>query len=147
MKKFYLPILFIFCSVFLVSWANADECPNPVCISNIQVVDRTSNSARITWTTNVPATSQVRYWISNHNVLSEPNIPMNARTSHSITLNNLQPATTYFFKPVSVVNNFEATVPNGYSQFTTPSTSSQNAPVQISGESVGSITADSVTVT
>jgi len=77
----------------------------------------TSSSARITWTTNEPATDYVEYGITQAygKVYSNSNLS----TSHSVTLNSLSPNTLYYYRVTSrdAVGN-STSAPNG-KMFTT----------------------------
>jgi len=75
----------------------------PPSIANITVTNITSNSATITWQTNEPSTSLVKYGTSpgNYTLQKYDSSPV---TSHSITLTDLSPNTTYYF----VVNSTDA---------------------------------------
>ncbi len=69
-------------------------------ISNVKVADRTDTTARITWTTNEPATSQVEYGTTTaYGQLS----PLSATrvTNHSVTLTGLEPETVYHYRVLS----------------------------------------------
>lgn len=59
-----------------------------------------STSAIITWTTNVIANSRVDYGASAANLNLSANDAANV-TAHSVTLNGLTPATTYYFRVTS----------------------------------------------
>mgnify|MGYP005842030025 CR=1 FL=1 len=73
---------------------NATACTPPI-ITNVQVSDITPNSAKITWTTNVPSTSRVNYGTSIPP--SNYSEDLNNVSSHKITLTGLSPCTNYFF--------------------------------------------------
>ena len=60
----------------------------------------TANSATITWTTNVPSSSQVVYDATSAYGLSSLTDPALA-TSHSVTLMGLSPATLYHYQVLS----------------------------------------------
>lgn len=68
-------------------------------LSNIQIIP-TTNSARILWKTNEPATSEVQYGLETlyTNKLGEENFV----TDHQTTLVNLFPNTLYYFQVASV---------------------------------------------
>ncbi|MGQ9809363.1 MAG: family 10 glycosylhydrolase [Armatimonadota bacterium] len=72
----------------------------PPQISNVQVTGITATSATVTWTTNAPATSQVRYGTSPSygNVTPLSEVPV---TSHSVTISGLTPNTDYHCQAVS----------------------------------------------
>jgi len=61
----------------------------------------TSNSATITWTTNLPATTQVFYGLSSA-LGSESTLSPSMLTSHSVNLFGLSANTTYHYKVSSV---------------------------------------------
>ncbi|MEO5927690.1 MAG: carboxypeptidase regulatory-like domain-containing protein [Patescibacteria group bacterium] len=67
----------------------------PPIISNVQVINITDTSARVTWQTNEPATSRVDYGTSTSYglSLSDPGLVF----SHSIDITGLSPLTTYNF--------------------------------------------------
>ena len=131
-------------SIFFVGYlVYAQSCTDPVCISSIQVTNITTNSATIIWTTNVSATSQVKYGPTVRNLLSTP-VNNNATTNHSITITGLNPSFQYVYQVESIANGFTAR--SNVGQFTTQSPAS-NDPVVISAEAVNNITMDSVTVT
>jgi peroxiredoxin len=73
----------------------------PPVISNVAATNLTSTSARITWTTNIPATSQVHYGkSSSYGTSTAPT--SSYVTSHSVQLNGLSPSTGYHYKVTSV---------------------------------------------
>ncbi|MBM3880870.1 MAG: DNRLRE domain-containing protein [Verrucomicrobia bacterium] len=77
----------------------ADSTP-PV-IQGVTAVDVGETTARIVWTTDEPATSEVEYWVQ-----SEPQTAQQATdpalvVSHSITLTGLTPGTTYEYRVYS----------------------------------------------
>ncbi|HET6953953.1 MAG TPA: LamG-like jellyroll fold domain-containing protein [Acidimicrobiales bacterium] len=69
-------------------------------ISDVVVLDRTSSSARVTWTTDLPATTQVEYGETSSYGWSTTLDPALA-TSHSAPIAGLQPETTYHYRVVS----------------------------------------------
>jgi hypothetical protein len=97
-------------------------------ISNINISQITQNSATISWNTNEPTKSRVEYGkTTNYGTTTQ--LTTNYSTSHSITLQNLEPNTTYNFR-IRVINqnNSETIVANR--TFTT-------APVPPSSSSTG----------
>jgi len=76
-------------------------------ISNIQVQDITDDSAVVTWETDEPADSFVRFGEDPQNLMSRGDA--SRVTDHSVALDNLQPLTTYQFEVESnkVVDNVE----------------------------------------
>jgi PGF-pre-PGF domain-containing protein len=73
----------------------------PPVISNVAVTDVTTTSARITWTTNEPSTSQVEYGTTTAYGTLTPLDPTLV-TSHSVALTGLSPGTTYHFRVISI---------------------------------------------
>jgi phosphodiesterase/alkaline phosphatase D-like protein len=80
-------------------------------ISNVQVTNVTATSATVTWTTDTPSSTQVRYRKSGTN--SWTNFPNPAVdnpttgagvTSHSVQLSGLTANTTYQYRPKSCFN-------------------------------------------
>lgn len=88
---------------------------DPLVISNIRVVSKTTNSAVIAWTTNRPATSRVIYdtqsrkdasgnptgQAPNYGYTSSTVRDDNKVTEHSVTLTGLSANTRYFFRVLS----------------------------------------------
>ncbi len=83
----------------------------PPQISNVQVSGITATSATVTWTTNAPATSQVRYGTtpSYGNATPVSEVPV---TSHSVTISGLSPNTDYHCQAVSTNTYGTAQSPN-----------------------------------
>ncbi|MHA1613783.1 MAG: fibronectin type III domain-containing protein, partial [Candidatus Thorarchaeota archaeon] len=70
--------------------------PNPPVISNIQITDVTSNSAKISWTTDISANSFVEYGLdTSYGQMTGQN---DSVTSHSVTLTGLLSDATYHFR-------------------------------------------------
>lgn len=81
-------------------------------ITNVQVINITDTSARVTWQTNEPATSRVDYGASTAYglSLSDPGLVF----SHSIDITGLSPLTTYnFFVTSQDASGNAATSSNG----------------------------------
>lgn len=95
--------------------ASSDTVP-PV-ISNVQVVDVGSYSARITWATDEPATSQLEYGTTDA-YGSFTVLDSTRAVSHSITLVGLDPATTYHMRARSQDVAYNETLSADYT-FTT----------------------------
>lgn len=72
-------------------------------IRNVQVTEVSDSSVTITWETNERADSLVNYGLSPD--LGIVRVPVAERTSHSITLNDLEPGRVYFFRVVSADAN------------------------------------------
>ncbi len=116
------------------------SAPAPM-ISNIQT-SVTTNSATITWTTDQAASSQVNYGVTT-TYTSSSTLSPTLTTSHSVTLNNLMPGTTYNFDVMSSnVANLSATSPNATFQ----TTGSAPGPV-ISKVAASSITSSTALIT
>ncbi|MGB9911686.1 MAG: fibronectin type III domain-containing protein [Microgenomates group bacterium] len=63
---------------------------------NVQILNLQSNSATIVWRTNVPTQGAVVYGINPSSLsLIQPETALT--TDHQVVLNNLLPATTYYF--------------------------------------------------
>jgi hypothetical protein len=71
----------------------------PPNISNVQVTGVTNNSLTITWETDKNADSSVNYGLQPD--LGIVRTPVPDRRSHSITLDNLEPGRTYYFRVIS----------------------------------------------
>jgi parallel beta-helix repeat protein len=73
------------------------DCTPPL-ISNVQVVDIHRHSTRVTFTTDEPAVTRVRYGTNCGGMTAEVLALPRPQTDHSISLYNLAPDTTYFFE-------------------------------------------------
>jgi hypothetical protein len=71
----------------------------PPDISNVAISDVTETSITITWETDEDADSLVNYGL--HEDYGIVHVPSAERTSHSITLDELEPGQTYYFRVVS----------------------------------------------
>jgi subtilase family serine protease len=90
------------------------NAPSVPTISNLKATAASATSEVITWTTDQPSTSQVYYGYGSTSGLYSALV-----TSHSITINNLTPNTTYTYNVVSV-NATGGTATSPTSVFTTP---------------------------
>ncbi len=110
----------------------------PPTISNVQATNVTAGGATITWTTNTPANSQVRYGLTssygNQTALDPANV-----TAHSVTLSGLSPNTLYHYQAVSA--NAYGTAQSADFTFTT------SGPPVISGVSATGIGSNGATIT
>jgi hypothetical protein len=91
-------------------------------ISNVQVADITDTSAKINWITDKPSNSTVHYSTSSDLSRVSRVSSNDLVTSHTITLINLKPLTTYYFKVESTdaENNTGISTNRGnYYSFTT----------------------------
>jgi len=96
-------------------------------ISGFNVSRITETSAIITWATNEPATSQVKYGKTETYGSITP-LDSKLTTSHSVTLTRLDPSTTYNFRVISKdANGNEAT-------FTANQTFKTLAPIQVGNQ-------------
>jgi len=94
----------------------------------------TTTGATITWSTDKAATSQVEYGISSgYGVLSTENTTL--ATSHSVTLAELEPSSTYHFRVASTDEVSNITFSEDYT-FTTSAISSGNSVSNIGGSSI-----------
>ncbi|MGH7595531.1 MAG: PQQ-dependent sugar dehydrogenase, partial [bacterium] len=127
-------------NVYRIRWAAADATP-PV-ISNVQATNLTGVSATIVWQTDEPATRQVEYGLTSDYGQGTP-YETNFATSHSVTLQQLQPESTYHFRVWSgdAVNNNTVS-----SDFTFTTTAIDSVPPVISAVRVDSISANGALV-
>ena len=78
--------------------AAGQSAPQKVQIINGPVIEHVdNNSAQIAWSTNVSASTQLKYGTDPNNLDKIEQVPWGGMT-HRITLSNLQPNTTYYFK-------------------------------------------------
>jgi hypothetical protein len=82
-----------------------DMVDNTPYISNVLASNLTPGSATITWTTSIPASSQVDYGLDDTYGTST-DLDSNGVTSHSVTINNLNVNTGYHYQ-------VESTTPQG----------------------------------
>lgn len=112
--------------------------PQGPIITNTSVVETTNTTAQITWTTNIPATSELRR--STHSDLSAPTTTTGTSDptlGHTIYLTNLSPGTLYFFYVRSVDGSGNETVDNrvvdGAVQYYSFTTTNDQAPPTLTG--------------
>lgn len=97
-------------------------------------------SAIVTWTTDVPGTSQVFYGLTD--ALGQATPPSAVMvTSHRVTLSNLSPGTTYHYKVVSSDNCAHEAMSEGRTFVTAPDTTPPDTQIT-SGPSEGSSVCD-----
>ena len=93
---FYLIFLFLIASFALFIRGQEEK---PPIISNIRILEITTSSATISWTTDKRADSIVNYGLDrNYGIVRDPTLT----TEHQIVLDNLLPNTDYYFQVVSV---------------------------------------------
>lgn len=71
-------------------------------IYNIGADSITTNSARIFWSTNEPATSQVEYGLDSNDYDFASDVDPDLVTLHNVGLTGLDPNTTYFYRAISI---------------------------------------------
>lgn len=71
-------------------------------ISGVTVTDITTNSVRISWTTNIPANGAVDYGYSSTALSYTTPWISNPTTAHTFVLSNLMPGTQYYFQARAV---------------------------------------------
>jgi large repetitive protein len=74
----------------------------PLAVSDISITNITTTTAVISWTTNMPATTQVLYGQSSGFLDQATPVDSNLITSHSVTLTGLTPFTVYFVQAKSI---------------------------------------------
>src|SRR5437899_2861352 len=85
----------------LVASNNSQNPATPPTTSGVSATAVTSTGATITWTTNVPANSQVNYGTTAA-YGSQSALNATLATTHSVTLSGLTASTLYHFQAVSV---------------------------------------------
>lgn len=98
---FFLLILFV-ASVTKLVYAQSTDTSSPE-ISNVQIEDVTETSLKIKWETDEDADSAVNYGLQPD--LGVMRVPVPDRTSHSITLDNLEAGRVYYFRVISADEN------------------------------------------
>ena len=99
-------------------FGTAPDDNTPPVISNVHS-NPSYNSCEITWTTDENASSVVVYGTSSSN-LDQQAVESGYVTSHSVTINNLSPETTYYFRVKSADPSSNQSISDVYS-FTTTS--------------------------
>ena len=117
----------------------ADTTP-PV-ISDESASDVADTSATITWITDEPSTSQVEYWPGSFSALDRTLV-----TSHSVTLTDLTPGTTYHYtcRSTDAAGNLAVSEEH---IFTTSGVSPDTTPPVISAVSASDVSDDSAIIT
>tara|TARA_B100002051_G_scaffold109346_1_gene104204 strand:- start:19566 stop:21143 length:1578 start_codon:yes stop_codon:yes gene_type:complete len=92
-------VVLLSASPFYVT-AEDQEAPE---ISNVSISEVTDSSVTVTWTTDEDADSLINYGLQpDYGIVR---IPVAERTSHSITLEDLEPGRVYYFRVVSADEN------------------------------------------
>ena len=127
-----------------VSTGTPSDTTPPV-ISNVQVSSTTDTTALIEWATNEPSDSQVRYGTvtGNYSYLKN-NITL--VTNHSVTLTDLDPSTTYYFRVASLDFSGNGPTTSDELYFTTDSAPDTTPPI-VSDIQVASVTETTATIT
>ncbi|UCH51972.1 MAG: redoxin domain-containing protein [Chloroflexota bacterium] len=115
----------------------------PPSIQNVSISSTTETSATIKWATDEPATSKVKYGITEE-YGSQTAEDANLSTSHSVTLTGLNPNTTYHFQAISTDAAGNEATEEG--ELITAATADETPPT-ISGVNASSITESSATIT
>ena len=111
-------------------------------ISNISISNTTSSSVTVSWTTDIPGNSLVQYGLTSE--FSDSVGDSAQSTSHSLTVNNISPSTTYYYIVASSNGTVSAT--SGENTFTT-SASGAVASSTISSTSTSTSTSSKTTPT
>jgi len=85
-------------SVFSFVHAQSNDRVAPI-ISDVLVASSTDTSITVIWKTNEQADSMINYGLQPDYGIAR--VPVVERTSHEVTLNNLEPGRTYYFRVVS----------------------------------------------
>lgn len=118
----------------LVAQSNDREPPE---IDNLQIVDVTDTSITITWETDEDADSTVNYGLQPDYGISR--IPVADRTEHAVTLTDLEPGRTYYFRVVSADENGNQGISADYRITTTgdPATGEADGSGEANGDGDG----------
>lgn len=128
-------------SMTLLTWTtNSVVAPAPV-ISAVTASGMTGTSATITWTTDQPSSSQVKYGTTT-TLGSSTGVNTTLVTNHSVALSGLTPGATYSYAVISA-NSAQSSSTSGTSTFTT---TTAPAPV-ISNVAATTIGATSASIT
>lgn len=96
------PFILLLLSIFLLSGqgalAQTDDVKAPI-ISNVKIGTTTKDTVTLTWETNEKADSSVNYGLQPDYGMVR--VPVADKTTHSITLENLEAGRVYYFRVVS----------------------------------------------
>lgn len=104
-------------------WVDAVLLANntPPVISSISVVLNSSNSVRVIWTTDQPASSTVNYGTSPGSLTLTASAG-GTSTAHSVVLTGLNPNTTYYYQVTSTNSGGSTVAPASPASFAMPAT-------------------------
>ena len=89
-------LLLLGTSNFVIAQSDDTKAPE---ISNVTIATTTEDSVTLTWLTNEKADSSVNYGLQpDYGIVR---VPVADRTTHSVTLNNLESGRVYYFRVVS----------------------------------------------
>lgn len=109
-------------SMTVLTWLASATTSQPPIISAVNAGNITSNSATITWTTDQPSSSQLRYGTTTVYGSSSA-LSSNLVTSHSVTLTGLTPGTIYQLVAISANASHSLAVSANFTFKTSVSTS------------------------
>jgi thermitase len=89
-----------------------------VSITTFSVSNKTTNSATVTWTTNIPSTGSISYGTSR-NSLTLSATDGQVTTTHSVNLTNLNKGATYYYKIISTSQDGTSNTNTAVSSFKT----------------------------
>lgn len=116
---------------------------DPPEIANVQVAEVTEDSVTITWETDEEADSLINYGLQeNYGIVR---VPVADREQHSITLDNLEPGRTYYFRVVSADENGNQGISADYSIVTLGESSDQDGQGEQAADGAGAGQAADVT--
>ena len=130
------------CGGYAQSNSGGNNPPPSLSLSGVASSGTTSNTAKITWTTNVPANSQVDYGTSTSYGQSSP-LDSSMVTSHSVSLSGLSASTLYHYR----VKSTDAYSNQATSADYTFTTSAASAPPTISAVAASNVTASGAMIT
>lgn len=107
-------VFLVYAQTFSHVWAASNVPPN---ISNVQVTNVGDSSVTINWNTDIPADSLINYGLQEDYGIVR--IPVADRTSHTVTIKNLEPGRTYYFRVVSADTNGNQGISANYKVLTT----------------------------
>lgn len=101
-RSLALLLTLLLCFPYTISYAQSSDTTSPQ-ISNVKIETASDKSLTITWNTDENADSLVNYGLQPDLGISR--IPVADRKNHSITLDNLEPGRTYYFRVISADAN------------------------------------------